>query len=270
MGDRPRRRRAWKVNSRKIQSVAFEAIHALIFRLFTLHEPGSAAAGRSIRVIRDDPRLVPDGPATPLLTRCTEFSRPGVSLSRNIFFPDGGITVSSLTFPPRSLRKSSGRSGTRFESSRVAGLTARDVILNVRTLPTHQGQAMKVMTTTIVGFVKEPRIPWFVLKKLRVLKSEFRQWSYTLLLSMPGRIGIRARRRLLPFAKIGKNVRLDRGSWFEHPENITIGDDTGANRFCFIHAGGGVEIGRNVLLGPFVTIYSQNHNWRDREVCIAD
>lgn len=129
---------------------------------------------------------------------------------------------------------------------------------------------MKVMTTTIVGFVKEPRIPWFVLKKLRVLKSEFRQWSYTLLLSMPGRIGVRARRRLLPFGKIGKNVRLDRGSWFEHPEHITIGDDTGANRYCFIHAGGGVEIGRNVLLGPFVTIYSQNHNWRDRGTRIAD
>ena len=129
---------------------------------------------------------------------------------------------------------------------------------------------MKVMTTTIVGFVKAPRIPWFVLKKLRVLKSEFRQWSYTLLLSMPGRIGARARRRLLPFGKIGKNVRLERGSWFEHPENITIGDDTGANRYCFIHAGGGVEIGRNVMLGPFVTIYSQNHNWRDRGARIAD
>jgi maltose O-acetyltransferase len=129
---------------------------------------------------------------------------------------------------------------------------------------------MKVMTTTIVGFVKEPRIPWVVLKRLRVIKSEFRHWSYTLLLAVPGRIGARLRRRLLPFGKIGKNVSLDRGSWFEHPEHITIGDDTGANRYCFIHAGGGVEIGRNVMLGPFVTIYSQNHNWRDRAACINE
>lgn len=123
---------------------------------------------------------------------------------------------------------------------------------------------------TIVGYIKAPRIPWFVLKRLRILKSEYRHWSYTMILSMPGRLGNTARRRLLPFAKMGKNVRLERGSWFEHPENISIGEGTGANRFCFIHGGGGVEIGRKVMLGPFVTIYSQNHNWRDREVLIAD
>jgi maltose O-acetyltransferase len=126
------------------------------------------------------------------------------------------------------------------------------------------------MGKTILGFIREPRIPWFVLKRLRVLKSECRQWSYTVILSVPGRFGAMMRRRLLPFGKIGKNVTLERGSWFEHPENITIGDDTGANRYCFIHAGGGVEIGRNVMLGPFVTIYSQNHNWRERGICIAD
>jgi acetyltransferase-like isoleucine patch superfamily enzyme len=129
---------------------------------------------------------------------------------------------------------------------------------------------MKSTRATIVGFIQEPRIPWFVLKRLRVLKSEFRQWSYTLILSVPGRLGALLRRRLLPFGKVGRNVNLDRGSWIEHPENITIGDDTGANRYCFIHAGGGVEIGRNVMLGPFVTIYSQNHKWRDRSVCIGD
>jgi acetyltransferase-like isoleucine patch superfamily enzyme len=128
----------------------------------------------------------------------------------------------------------------------------------------------KTMGKTILGFVKAPRIPWFVLKRLRVLKSEFRQWSYTLILAAPGRFGARIRRRWLPFGKMGNNVRLDRGSWFEHPENITIGDDTGANRYCFIHAGGGVDIGCNVMLGPFVTIYSQNHNWRERSVNIAD
>jgi len=129
---------------------------------------------------------------------------------------------------------------------------------------------MKVTTTTVAGFIKEPRIPWVVLKRLRVIKSEFRQWSYTLVLSVPGRLGALARRRLLPFGKIGKNVRLERGSWFEHPEKITIGESTGVNRYCFIHAGGGVEIGRNVLLGPFVTIYSQNHNWRDRGARIQE
>jgi acetyltransferase-like isoleucine patch superfamily enzyme len=126
------------------------------------------------------------------------------------------------------------------------------------------------MGKTILGFMKEPRIPWFVLKRIRLIKSEFRQWSYTLILAAPGRFGSLIRRRWLPFRKLGKNVRLERGSWFEHPEKITIGDGTGANRYCFIHAGGGVEIGRNVMLGPFVTIYSQNHNWRERSVNIAD
>jgi acetyltransferase-like isoleucine patch superfamily enzyme len=126
------------------------------------------------------------------------------------------------------------------------------------------------MTGKIAAFARGPHIPWFLLKRLKVFKSEFKHWSYVLILAVPGRLGELARRHWLPFGAIGKNVRLDRGSWIEHPERITIGDNTGANRYCFIHGGGGIEIGQNVMLGPFVTIHSQNHNWRDRRLCIKD
>jgi len=38
-----------------------------------------------------------------------------------------------------------------------------------------------------------------------------------------------------------------------------MGDRVSINRDCTIHAGGGVSIGNDVLIGPKVVIYSQNH-----------
>lgn len=51
----------------------------------------------------------------------------------------------------------------------------------------------------------------------------------------------------------------------EWPENLVCGDNVSFNRFCMISAHGGVEIGSNTLLGPFVVIYSSNHRFpRDK------
>ncbi len=87
---------------------------------------------------------------------------------------------------------------------------------------------------------------------------------------LPGETGSKLRTLIIPFKHIGRNVRLIRGTWIEYPENLTIGDNTSINRNCLINAAGGVDIGKNVLIGPSVTIYSLNHNYSDRQLLIID
>ncbi len=44
---------------------------------------------------------------------------------------------------------------------------------------------------------------------------------------------------------------------------IEIGERAAIGAFDFIHGGGGVRIGRDVLLGPFVQVFSENHRFED-------
>ena len=46
-------------------------------------------------------------------------------------------------------------------------------------------------------------------------------------------------------------------------EGIKIGNNTGISQYAFIGARGFITIGDNVLIGPRVTIYSENHVFRD-------
>ncbi|XWO18602.1 acyltransferase [Paenarthrobacter nitroguajacolicus] len=51
-------------------------------------------------------------------------------------------------------------------------------------------------------------------------------------------------------------------------EGISIGSGSSVGAFNVIHGGGGVRIGRDVLLGPFVAIYSENHQYHDPDTPI--
>ena len=51
---------------------------------------------------------------------------------------------------------------------------------------------------------------------------------------------------------------------------MVVGDNTSINRNCILNCGGGIEIGKNVLIGPNVVIYSQNHNFSDKSKPIKD
>jgi acetyltransferase-like isoleucine patch superfamily enzyme len=83
------------------------------------------------------------------------------------------------------------------------------------------------------------------------------------------------------FKKIGKNVIFERGVLVFHPENISLGDDiyighntilkgyfknimeigsgTWIGQNCFFHSAGGLTIGENVGIGPYVKILSSSH-----------
>lgn len=85
------------------------------------------------------------------------------------------------------------------------------------------------------------------------------------------------------FAKIGKNVVIEKGVLVFHPENVEIGNNIyighstilkgyyNKNRMiikdgvwigqqCFFHSAGGIEIGKNVGIGPHVIILTSYHD----------
>ena len=53
-----------------------------------------------------------------------------------------------------------------------------------------------------------------------------------------------------------------------HVNRLVIGDGTWIGEQCFLHAAGGIEIGRNVGIGPGVRIITSSHDEQGREVPI--
>jgi len=69
---------------------------------------------------------------------------------------------------------------------------------------------------------------------------------------------------------IGNNVSILKGTIIECTgvirdlgEGLIIGNNVGIAQNCFIQVRGMVEIGNNVILGPGVSIFSENHNFSD-------
>lgn len=66
--------------------------------------------------------------------------------------------------------------------------------------------------------------------------------------------------------RIGDNVTIRRGTIIECTgvlrelgEGLTIGNNVGISQNCFIQVRGEISIGSNVMFGPGVTIFSENH-----------
>lgn len=99
------------------------------------------------------------------------------------------------------------------------------------------------------------------------VKYEIILWALWLLRSIPGQLGCYVRR---PFFNIGKKVNIWENVIIDFPSRLVVGDNTSINRNCILNCGGGIEIGKNVLIGPNVVIYSQNHNFSDKSKPIKD
>jgi acetyltransferase-like isoleucine patch superfamily enzyme len=50
--------------------------------------------------------------------------------------------------------------------------------------------------------------------------------------------------------------------------SIKIGNNVGINHYCFIGVRGDIEIGDNVIFGPRVNIFSENHNYEQTDIPI--
>lgn len=102
------------------------------------------------------------------------------------------------------------------------------------------------------------------------LKQEAHRWAKAVAASLPGLLGSTIRRKFYRFGALGRDVYLAEGFYAEYAANLFIGNHVSVNRNCLINAGGGVMIGDWVLIGPEVTIYSQNHEFsRERFAPIA-
>lgn len=100
------------------------------------------------------------------------------------------------------------------------------------------------------------------------MRYEFIMWLYAFLNSIPGQIGCWFRMKIIP-AQIGKGSLIWDHVQIDSAKKLTIGKNTSINRGCILHAGGGIEIGNNVLLGPRVVIYSQNHQYHNSSMLIS-
>ncbi len=52
--------------------------------------------------------------------------------------------------------------------------------------------------------------------------------------------------------------------------SLKIGDNVGINHYCFIGVRGDITIGNNVIFGPRVNIFSENHNYEDLNIPIKN
>ena len=57
-------------------------------------------------------------------------------------------------------------------------------------------------------------------------------------------------------SSVGQNVNFEKGA--RVPKDLIIGDNSGVGINCEIQSG--VKIGSNVMMGPEVLIYTENHN----------
>lgn len=94
---------------------------------------------------------------------------------------------------------------------------------------------------------------------------EIKLWVNALLKVIPGVIGCKIRKKLLPF-KSGKNVKIWDFCNIDSPSKLVLGSNVSINRGCIINAGGGVVIGDDVLIGPSTIIYSQNHKFDNQSI----
>ena len=99
------------------------------------------------------------------------------------------------------------------------------------------------------------------------IRYEIILWYSHFLKSIPGNIGCFIRVKLLPIQS-GKNVKIWDNVQIDSPSKIKIGSNVSINRSSFLHGGGGIQIGNDVLIGPNVTIYSQNHVFNNKDILI--
>ncbi|PAA22398.1 acyltransferase [Pseudomonas fragi] len=106
-------------------------------------------------------------------------------------------------------------------------------------------------------------------KLLTRLSFEAKQWFILFTKHAPGKLGCHIRNLTWGYA-VGKSSTIWDGTHIHHPKQLKIGCNVSINRGCTIHAGGGIDIGDNVLIGPKVVIYSQNHRFRSLSKSIAE
>ena len=93
-----------------------------------------------------------------------------------------------------------------------------------------------------------------------------------MLRDVPGEFGAALRYRKLRrhFGSCGERVRINEGFRFRNLHGIHVADGAEIGVDNFLQGGGGIHLGRDVMLGPGVKIWSVNHRYDDPEAPIAE
>ena len=70
------------------------------------------------------------------------------------------------------------------------------------------------------------------------------------------------------FEKCGKGINIEKNADFGWGTNISIGNNSGLGINCVIN--GPLEIGDNVMMGPNVTIYTSNHEFKRLDIPMCE
>ena len=97
------------------------------------------------------------------------------------------------------------------------------------------------------------------------------EYNYELVRNIPGHLGTVLRCRMISrkFARCGRGLLILTGARFRNPHKIACGDNVLIGNDVMIQAGGGVELADNVMLGPGVHLWTQNHRFDDLERPVA-
>lgn len=90
--------------------------------------------------------------------------------------------------------------------------------------------------------------------------------------NIPGEYGIEIRRRFYRkyFGHLGKGVYIRQEVRIVNIDKLYVGDHTHIGVANMLQAGGGIELGNHVVLGPGVRIWSMNHKFDDLEKPIME
>jgi acetyltransferase-like isoleucine patch superfamily enzyme len=99
------------------------------------------------------------------------------------------------------------------------------------------------------------------------MSSHWKREEYVafLLRSFPGHVGADLRRRWYSrlFLKTGVNLTVYPGAMILNPGKVQCGDNVNIGFYNYLQAGGGIVLGDNTLLGPYVKIWTQTHKYQD-------
>jgi acetyltransferase-like isoleucine patch superfamily enzyme len=112
-------------------------------------------------------------------------------------------------------------------------------------------------------------------------KNEAVEWYRAFLRAIPGEAGCALRNSLYGFHS-SSCVRVLTHVIIYYPGRLRVGKNTGIAAYCQFHAGAGIDIGCDVLIGPGVMVWSQSHvcdngtvlirnqGWKRERVSIED
>jgi len=98
------------------------------------------------------------------------------------------------------------------------------------------------------------------------------QMKLVVLGNLPGQFGVQIRRRVLTkyFASAGRGIQIFQGLRIRGPHQLSVGDYTHIGVDNFLQCSGGLTLGKYVLLGPGVKIWTVNHRFDDPTVPIHE